>query len=110
MVVPGDYDGDGKTDIAVVREGATENSALTWFIRQSSNGGLRSAAFGSTGGALVAGDITAQNDYDGDGKTDIAVWRDATGVFYILRSTDGGLTSAQWGASGDFPIASHDTH
>jgi hypothetical protein len=105
LVVPGDYDGDGKTDIAVVREGPTDNSVLSWFIRKSTDGGLMSAAFGATGI-----DLNVQNDYDGDGKTDIAVWRDTNGFFYVLRSTDGGLTSAQWGAPSDIPIASYDTH
>jgi hypothetical protein len=104
-VVPGDYDGDGKTDVAIVRVGATDNSALSWYIRQSSNGELKSAAFGATGI-----DLNVQNDYDGDGKTDIAVWRDTNGFFYVLRSTDNGLTAAQWGAPNDFPVASYDTH
>ena len=40
LVVPGDYDGDGKTDIAVVREGATPTSNLVWYVRRSSDGGL----------------------------------------------------------------------
>ncbi|MGB7923235.1 MAG: PQQ-dependent sugar dehydrogenase [Pyrinomonadaceae bacterium] len=40
-------------------------------------------------------------DFDNDGKTDIAVWRADTGVWYILRSSDGALFAPQWGASGD---------
>src|SRR4029077_9431568 len=86
LVVPGDYDGDGKTDIAVVREGATPDSNLAWYVLRSSDGGLYATYFGITGQ-----DITAQNDYDGDGKCDIAVWRDPTGVFYAWRSSNATL-------------------
>lgn len=105
MVVPGDYDGDGKTDIAVIREGANANSPLNWYIRQSSNGAFRGEAFGATGP-----DLNAQADYDGDGKTDIAVWRDTNGTYYIKRSTDGAIVSFAWGTANDFPIASYDIH
>jgi hypothetical protein len=106
LVVPGDYDGDGKTDIAVVREGATPTSNLTWYIRRSSDGGLIASIFG-----ITSSDLNAQNDYDGDGKTDIAIWRNSTGTFYILSSTGGGSTSVvSWGSPSDFPVASYDTH
>jgi hypothetical protein len=105
LVVPGDYDGDGKTDIAVVREGATPTSNLVWYIQKSSDGGLIANTYGITGS-----DLNAQNDYDGDGKTDLAVWRDSNGSFYILRSSDGVLNVVQWGSPSDFPIAAYDTH
>ncbi len=105
IVVPGDYDGDGKTDVAVIREGATDNDPLIWYVLRSSDGGLFAVAFGST-----LTDINVQNDYDGDGKTDVAVWRETDGGFYILKSTDGLLTGLQFGGGGDFPIASYDTH
>jgi hypothetical protein len=105
LVVPGDYDGDGKTDVAVVREGTTANTPLNWYIRRSSNGSLQAVAFGTTGTDLIT-----QNDYDGDGKTDVAIWRDTTGFFYYLRSIDGALVGFQWGATNDFPVASYDTH
>ena len=107
LVVPGDYDGDGKTDIAVVREGTTPTSNLAWYIRKSSDGNLFATFFGLTGS-----DLTTQNDYDGDGKTDISIWRDTTGTFYVLTSSSNyqNATQTQWGSTGDNPVASYDTH
>lgn len=105
FVVPGDYDGDGKTDIAVVREGLTSSSNLIWSIKQSSNGVNKNVYFGLSGF-----DKTAQGDYDGDGKTDPAVWRESDKMFYILRSSNNGLLVIQFGSSGDFPVAGYDAH
>ena len=55
-------------------------------------------------------DYTVQNDYDGDGKCDIAVWRDSTGGFYVNRSSDNGFLVMNWGTANDLPIASYDSH
>jgi hypothetical protein len=105
VVVPGDYDGDGKTDLAVVREGPTPDTNLTWYILRSSDAGFSIYTFGVTGA-----DITAQADYDGDGKTDIAIWREPTGDFWIQRSSDGAWTTTHWGQPSDQPIAVFDMH
>jgi uncharacterized repeat protein (TIGR03803 family) len=40
-------------------------------------------------------------DYDGDGKTDIAIWRPATGTWWIVQSSDGLGVSRNWGAGVD---------
>jgi spore coat protein A, manganese oxidase len=106
-VVPGDYDGDGKTDIAVVREGATATDNLVWAYLRSSNNTPNFISFGVTGT-----DLTVQNDYDGDGKCDIAIWRETVGDFYYLTSSSNStaLVNFHWGASGDFPAAGYDTH
>lgn len=105
-VAPGDYDGDGKTDIAVIREGSTPEEQLVWYILRSGDGGVTSKVFGITGS-----DLNVQNDYDGDGKTDIAVWRDTNGTFYYLGSAGtGGTTVIRWGQPSDFPVGSYDTH
>lgn len=88
-IVPADYDGDGKGDYAVVRRmpGGVNNSNLVWWIKNSSDGAIRSAAFG-----LTNYDQPIPGDYDGDGKADFAVMRNSGGsgysTFYILQSTN----------------------
>lgn len=48
-------------------------------------------------------------DYDGDGQTDVAVFRRATGEWWVKfssgRSRDGQFKIKQWGAFSDVPIA-----
>lgn len=92
VVVPGNYDGDKKTDYAVFRNGV-------WYIRQSSNGQTLVKQFG------MAGDKPVVGDYDGDGKSDLAVWRPSDGVWYIWRSSDGAYDFRQFGLNGDTPLA-----
>ncbi len=86
--VEGDYDGDGLTDVAVYRPSTGE-----WFMRQSSNGAIKTQVFGG-----VAGDVPMPADYDGDGKADVAVFRANTATWYVL-----GQLAIPFGAAGDVP-------
>lgn len=55
-------------------------------------------------------DLPVQNDYDGDGETDTAVWRETDGTFYILKSADNSVSSTQWGFTSDVPLVVYDSH
>jgi len=83
-----DFDGDGRSDISVYREG-------TWYLQQSTNG-FAAAQFG------LPADRLAPADYDGDGKTDIAVFRE--GVWYVLQSSNAQVFAVQFGLPGDIPV------
>ena len=49
----------------------------------------------------VSGDVPAQGDYDGDGKTDFSVFRPSTGVWWIINSSNGSNSSVQFGVGTD---------
>jgi hypothetical protein len=44
-------------------------------------------------------------DYDGDGKTDIAIHRPSTGGWFVSRSTDSGDTIVTFGIASDVAVA-----
>ncbi len=104
-VVPGDYDGDGKTDFAVTR---FEGANLVWYFLPSSGGTVvQRLAWGRN-----ATDIEVQGDYDGDGITDRAVWRSTAGnpaQFFILRSSNQTVQYELFGQFDDVPAA-QDSH
>jgi len=88
-----DFDGDGRTDASVFRNG-------TWLINPSASpASFYSVSFG------LATDKLAPADYDGDGRTDIAVWRENVSgnqaYFYVLRSSTGTVDIQPFGLTGD---------
>ena len=67
-----DFNGDGRTDIAVYREGSRGIDApqpSIWYFLDTTNGFPYSVQWGRSL------DVPAPADYDGDGKTDVGIFR-----------------------------------
>jgi hypothetical protein len=95
----GDYDGGGKTDVLVWRQG---NPFDIWNLRNSSDGSTSAAGWG----AQAYGDVPVPADYDGDGMTDVAIWRSTTGNWYFRNTSTSTLTALSLGKpnSSDIPV------
>lgn len=97
--VTGDYDGDGKTDLAIFRP---DNGF--WYILLSSKDFDASAKQRLLIPLGIRGDIPVQADYDGDGKTDPAVFRPSTNTWHIIESQSGNRIEHRFGESGDILV------
>lgn len=84
----GDYNGDGRTDLAVVSK---TDAGLVWTIRDSATGATRSENFGSVGDRIIAG-----CHFDGDNAVDKAVF--SKGTLLIDSSAEGELNIPLEGA------------
>ncbi len=72
VLVPGDYDGDGRDEIAVYNQ-----SDFTWYWRHAPDGPISSAKFGTKTG------IPLPWDYNHDGRLDFAYWEPRENKIYV---------------------------
>lgn len=84
-----DFDGDGKTDRAVFRNGA-------WHQLRSQTGQFVTQNWG------LPTDTPVSGDFDGDRKADVAVFR--SGAWYVLQSSNNVMYAVNWGQAGDTPV------
>jgi hypothetical protein len=99
---PGDYDGDGKNDFVIQRNGGGGQAR---FWRRFATGATDTVVFGTPT------DNIAPGDYDGDGKTDLMVYRGIGGQlnwFYLsslnssINQIPYGLSATDFSAQGDY--------
>ena len=99
-----DIDGDRRMDLLVWRP-----SNGTWYWLTSSTSYSYAAARSVAWGNQALGDVPLVGDFDGDRRTDLAVWRASTGIWYWLTSSTAydaaAARATQWGsgAAGDVP-------
>ncbi len=94
IALPGDYDGDGKTDMAFHRPHSENAWGTTPVLFSNGDGSWRESNSLSPGYINQTGVVALPDDYDGDGKTDMAFHRphseNAWGTTPVLFSNGDG--------------------
>ncbi|HEX8638525.1 MAG TPA: VCBS repeat-containing protein [Pyrinomonadaceae bacterium] len=96
-----DMNGDGRSDYVITR---ILGGLKTWWVSISGTNATSDGQFG------LANDIETPEDFDGDGRDDLAVWRfggqgsGIESVFYIYQSSSNTVRTENFGRLGDVPI------
>ncbi|MFM8415843.1 MAG: peptidylprolyl isomerase [Planctomycetota bacterium] len=91
-VVRGDFDGDGRSDVALL------SAVGNWWVALTPAAGPAPAPeLWSDLRASVPWQFPSVGDFTGDGRDDIAVWNPAAGTWRVLASTGTGFDKQTFG-------------
>jgi hypothetical protein len=95
------YSGAGTPTLLIT--GATVGQDRTQYRCVATNGA--GSAISNT--AVLTVGPKAGTDLDGDGKTDLTIWRPSTGIWYVLQSGSNFATASGylWGVPTDVPVS-----
>jgi subtilisin-like proprotein convertase family protein len=104
VAVPGDYNGDGSTDIALA---SVIVNPIQWRIRITGSGTMLGPF--NLGNPVL--DYTLGGDYDGGGSGDLSIWHAPGQYQSLLAPTFVTPTlNFSWGQAGDYPVAYFNSH
>jgi hypothetical protein len=95
-LVPG---GSGAARTLTITPTAGRTSVTT--ITLTASDGVRTT---STAFVLMVGSLPRPGDFDGDDRSEVAVFRPSTGTWYIRNSGTGLNVGLGWGGLGDIPV------
>ncbi len=103
--IPADYDGDGKTDIAIYRPSGSnpDQTQGQFYIRSSSSGQLPVRNVG-VAGQVASNAIPVALDYNGDGKADPSIYQPSSSQWSFLYSGSGAPYTQTVGTANGLPL------
>lgn len=112
-MVAGDFNGDGRDDIAMLRNHGTSGARLWVWTSTGSSFVLQSSSWSVESGYALSnvGDRVAAADLDADGRADvIAAYQYSNGTFryHVWKGTGTGMAyggATGWYTSGNFPLS-----
>lgn len=107
VIVTGNFVGSALADVTVIRG---VSGSINWETRDTGTGvGQPTVIFGAS-----ATDFVLAGDYDGDGLSDVAIWRPSATVgqskFSIRRSSTLTTLDVFVGQNGDYPVGNSRTN
>ena len=105
QAVPADYDGDGKTDIAIYRPtGKDPNQTQGRFYIRLSSGGNQQVQNVGPAGQVASNAIPVALDYNGDGKADPSIYQPSSSQWSFLYSGSGAAYTQTVGTANSLPL------